>query len=590
MTLNGNTNANTTNVNSGNLVTNGAVQNAGGTVTVNGGATWNVNGSYTYNTLRGNGTVDPGGINGTTFTNQNTISPGTSIGTLTIAGNYTESGIYHAELAPSPTSDTIRVTGSAFLDGSSRLRLVEFGGLVGNSGNVLCGERWNIISTPGVIGGGWSEISDVNNPGGLGNTFQSQVLFDRGTGDVVALGLTAGQTIANYAGITANQTNILNAVLVGATDNLIVGNYNSRDAGSGNVLNAIYTAGAPGNKPALLNAVTAVSPEGYAGVVDYALHVTRGYAQNAMASTTPIGGGGFGVALQHGGDAKGVMPPPPAPARRNIEVFAGYSHLSLGTSSSLNNRDYDLRSDGGYAGARMNANPNLAFGGFVAVDTGTVEATGGLDLDVDGFVLGAFVNYDPQGPDGPIHLWANGAFGSFDYDGVRQGLVARYRVPEHEATAFQLGFGGGYDVYEGNGLTITPVAGLRYLDADTDGFTETGGAGALTVAGQDQDAFLLDLAVRFLYQMSGQPFAVHGEAGWQHDFSGSERQVTARLAAGGPAFSVLAPGLGDDAFTYGVGAYYDFLERYRVGVSYRGEYRDDAELFHGVDVRVSFGF
>jgi len=578
-TLNGNSNANTTTVTGGtttlngssSLVTNGSVGNINpGTITVNQYGTWNVNGSYAYDLLRGIGTVDPGGANGNTFRNDWEISPGYSIGTLTINGDYEEDGTYHAELAGSPSSDTIRVNGYAALDNNSVLRLTAINGL--DSGNVLCGERWNIIDSYGVIADyngnfdrtGWNEITDVDNAGPNGVTFSSQVLFDRGSGDVVALGLGAGETIADYDGIDSHHLAILGAVLDGATDG--IGNYNSQDGGAGTVLDAIYTSGSyPGDKDSFLEALDALSPEGYAGTVDYALHATRSYAQNVMAATPQMAG-------------------------RDWELVAGWSHFGLQADSSHHSHDYDLNSNGGYLGLRVNCHPDLVFGGFIAADNGSIDS-GRIDLDADGFILGGFVEWTPQGEDGPWNVWGNLAYGSYEFDGHRRGLINRLSVSSFDADAFQLGVGVDYEVYEQNGLRVVPGIGLRYIDASTDGFTESGGADALHVGGLNEDQLLLDLALRLYYQEAGQPYAFHGEIGWQHDFSDASRDVSAILAnGGGVPFSVEAPGLGEDAFTFGLGAIYDLGERYRIGLSYRGEVRSDSDMFNGLDLRVTTGF
>ena len=573
VTLNGNLNVDTIDINSGNLVTNGSVGNVNpnAVITVDGGATWNVNGSYAYDTVRGTGTITPGSgaPNYGTFRNDWNISPGYSIGTLTINGDYEEDGTYHAELAPSPSSDTIRVYGYAALDNNSVLRLTAINGL--DSGNVLCGERWNIIDSYGVIADyngnfdrtGWNEITDVDNAGPNGVTFSSQVLFDRGSGDVVALGLGAGETIADYVGIDSHHLEILGAVLDGATDG--IGNYNSQDGGAGTVLDAIYTAGSPGDKDSLLGALDALSPEGYAGTVDYALHATRSYAQNVMAATPQMAG-------------------------RDWELVAGWSHFGLQADSSHHSHDYDLNSNGGYLGLRVNCHPDLVFGGFIAADNGSIDS-GRLDLDADGFILGGFVEWTPQGEEGPWNVWGNLAYGSYEFDGHRRGLINRLSVPAFDADAFQLGVGVDYEVYEQNGLRVVPGIGLRYITASTDGFTESGGADALHVGGLDEDQLLLDLALRLYYQEVGQPYAFHGEIGWQNDFSDASRDVSATLAnGGGIPFSVEAPGLGEDAFTFGLGAIYDLGERYRIGLSYRGEVRSDSDMFNGLDLRVTTGF
>ncbi|NNC90425.1 MAG: autotransporter domain-containing protein, partial [Akkermansiaceae bacterium] len=617
--LDGNTDADTIDIRNGVFTTNGDVTNGGSIITIQPTGGWAVNGNYVYDTVRGTGSINPGGINGDTFVNTGTMSPGFSHGTITVMGDYEDAGTYDAELTPFATapfphyreSDKVDVSGFTTLQPSSVLELTAIHGL--NSGNVLCGERWNIIdSAGGIFDGdlnddiiGYGEITDVDNAGPNGVTFDSQVLFDVGKGDVVALGLAAGETVADYDSFTPNKAAILQAVIDSATDR--VGNYRSDDGGAGTVLDAVYLAGDPGDKDALMDAVIRLSPEGYAGVVDYALHVTRGYSQNVMRHTPRLGGaqpaydypdpgpkGGmvnFEDSEIEPAGAKGVMPyvAPAAASGSRFEVFGGYSHNSVESDASIDQRDYDIRSNGGYAGVKLNTIPNLAVGGFLAIDTGSVKATG-LSLDASGLVMGAFVESTPQGPDGPLLLYGNLAYGTYEFDGSRTGLLGTYTVPNFDANAFQVAIGADYDWYQRDAWTVTPGIGLRYVDATTDAFTETGGPGAYKIGDMDQDALLLDLTLKFFYQQIGQPFAMHGHLGYQHDFSDSDREVQAMLASGGPAFSVVAPGIGEDAVTFGLGGHYDFNDRYRLGLSYRGELREDADLFHGLDVRFTVGF
>ena len=587
VTLDGDTTADLININSGNLITNGAVQNTGGVITVSPDASWNANGNYTYATLQGNGTVEPGGLNGTAFRNENAISPGLGIGTLTIAGDYIESGVYHAELDQSSASDTIRVTGSTTLNDDSRLDLAEFGGLVGGSGAVLCGERWNIIDTPGVINGGWGEISDINNPGALGQTFQSQLLFDRGTGDLVSLGLTGDQTVADYTGISGAQANILTAVLNGATGNdLTLGNFNSQDGGTGTLLNAIYTVGQPGDKAPQYDAIDSLSPEGFAGAVDYALLATRNYVENAM-SYRPRWRDSMDV-ITH--DEKGgLLSTPIFRDDLPFETFAGYSHLNVESSSSQSGNDYALKSNGAYAGGRWRSTDDLSLGSFIAGDTGSVR-TSNLQLDVQGLLVGTSFDYTPMGPDGPLRILGTASYANFEFQGQRQSLVGHYDVPEFDSNTFEVGLRAEYDLHDEDGLRITPALGLRHITSNTNGFTETGGPGALAVERQGHDASLLDLGVFVNYQKFGDPFGLHAELRWQHDFADAHRDVDATFAASAASFQVTAPGMSSDAFVFSIGSYYDFNERYRIGLHYRGERRRNADLLHSVNLRFMAGF
>lgn len=93
----------TTTVSEGGLIINGSL---GGDVDVE------ANG-----TLKGNGTI---GTGANTVTNSGTVAPGTSIGTLTISGDYTQSstGNLEVEIAGDGSTDLLSVTGTATLNGT----------------------------------------------------------------------------------------------------------------------------------------------------------------------------------------------------------------------------------------------------------------------------------------------------------------------------------------------------------------------------------------------------------------------------------------------------------------------------------------
>ena len=73
-----------------------------------------------FGLLKGNGTLSLGGA---TFTNNGTVGPGASAGTLTISGNYVQGpdGTLAVELGgttPGTDFDVLKVTGNATLDGT----------------------------------------------------------------------------------------------------------------------------------------------------------------------------------------------------------------------------------------------------------------------------------------------------------------------------------------------------------------------------------------------------------------------------------------------------------------------------------------
>jgi uncharacterized protein with beta-barrel porin domain len=84
-----------------------------------------------------------------------------------------------------------------------------------------------------------------------------------------------------------------------------------------------------------------------------------------------------------------------------------------------------------------------------------------------------------------------------------------------------------------------------------------------------------------------------GRVGYIDDLSSSDESVSATFAASGAnaqSFSVSAPGIDNQAFTLGLGLYYDLNDSARLGVTYRGEFRTDSQSSQTFGIGASYGF
>ena len=115
----------TVHVLSGTVRVNGGFAANSGTIRVDTGTTFSTNGAALANngSLRGTGTID---LSGATLTNNGTVSPGASPGTMVINGNYVQgpNGTLLIELAGTQQGvdhDYLQVNGAAHLDGTLRV-------------------------------------------------------------------------------------------------------------------------------------------------------------------------------------------------------------------------------------------------------------------------------------------------------------------------------------------------------------------------------------------------------------------------------------------------------------------------------------
>ena len=93
-----------------------------------------------------------------------------------------------------------------------------------------------------------------------------------------------------------------------------------------------------------------------------------------------------------------------------------------------------------------------------------------------------------------------------------------------------------------------PFANLAYVSVHTDGFTETGGAAALTSAGSTTDATFTTLGLRGStdFALGGINATARGMLGWRHAF-GDVTPTSSFAFAGGDTFTIAGVPIARDA-------------------------------------------
>jgi outer membrane autotransporter protein len=135
-----------------------------------------------------------------------------------------------------------------------------------------------------------------------------------------------------------------------------------------------------------------------------------------------------------------------------------------------------------------------------------------------------------------------------------------------------------------------PFANIAYVNLHTDGFTETGGAAALTHASDDTDQTFSTLGVRASTPVSlgGSEANLSGMIGWRHAFSDVTPDATFAFAGGEP-FAIAGAPIARDAlaleadFDVKVGA------RSSLGIAYSGQIGDGAQD-HSASARLTVNF
>ena len=531
LTLNDGSNstfANGTDVNSGNLIVNG-------------------------NLTTPNVTVNPGGllggsgnISGNVTDNGGTTSPGNSPGILHVAGNYVENGTLIIQIGgdsgagvnPSG-NDQVQVGGTTFINpAGSTLSLQNFNSFF----TATPGQAYKFISgAPGSITGHFGSVNQ---------NFTNLLLIDMSTGEVIATSQPAGASVNSaFPTANANQLNMLNNLLVGPDQ--FVG---------GDLVSLLLQN--PGKQAQIFNQS---SPEAYAGLVDYALRITRSYTDAAM-NMSPLAASG------------------------RFALFAGYNNYSGGSDSSQNQADYKLESNGAVAGARLDAGHNIVLGAFTGYSSGSVDSTY-LHSNVTGNVYGAFVTLDPLASH-RLMAKASFAYGDYDTHGTRATFSGVSSFPKVNSHDYQGTLGVQYVAIQQPKYSIAPELDVAFSSAKVDSITETNFGDvqqALQVNGQNKDSIRLEAAVNGAYAITSQ-IDFTGRVGVGHDFEKASRDVTANVVGETTPFTVRAPGMGDTDYIIGVGLNYNVTKALRLNVNYEAGFSPDSTISNTINVGVSFSF
>ncbi|MCG6121462.1 MAG: autotransporter domain-containing protein [Microvirga sp.] len=534
----------------------GAVTISGGTLAVNGtlGGSMNVSGA---GALAGSGTVGA-----TTVGAGGVVSPGNSIGTLTIDGDLTfgAGSVYRVEVDPSGTSsDLIVVNGVARLAGTVMH--------VGQDGAYRPQSEYRILTATGGFDG--TTFDGVSSS----YTFLSPLLA-YGANDV-RLTLERNQVAFASVATTPNQT-----ATAGAIESLSAGN-------------PIYDAVVKLDGPGAQDAFDQLSGEAHAsdlaaliggsgsvrGVVSQRFQPSFGVRGTASAS--PLDSyASYGDATIEGGRSAGLWG----------QAFGSWGRTS-GDSSSAGVR----RDDGGFLvgvdGALAETWNIGAFAGysrssFSVRDRNSSGSSDNFHLGLHGGAeIGALrLNV------GAAHSWHDiDTRRTVAFPGFTDRLSASYRARTAQIFG-EAGYRIDLGTFGAGSFGLEPFAGLAYVHTVADRFSETGGAAALTAAGSTSATTFSTLGLRAFsqFEAGGMQATLRGMLGWRHAF-GDTTPTTRFAFAGGDAFSVSGAPIAKNAALVEAGLDLAIRENVTLGVSYDGQYSRRSQD-HGFNARLRVAF
>lgn len=512
-------------VKAGTLLVSGSLGNAG--ITVDSGAT--LGGGGTVGVLDAFGTVAPGK---------------NAIGTLTVdySAQFRPGSTYAVELNSAGLSDLIDATGAATIDSGAGLTVTNVG-----AGSLVAGTRYTVLEASSVSG-----TFTVNNPQ------LSAFLIATSTSD------------ASHAYIDINQTQSFASA--GSTPNQIATGAGLDSAASSTLTSAVL---ALPSDAAAQDAFDQLSGEVHASAKG-ALVQDSHFLQDAVTARLRAAFGDSGTTaalpvMAYGED--GVQP-----VAADTERFAVWS-----------------QGFGSWGGTDSDGNA-------AAFD----RSTGGILMGADGLVgdwrLGLVGGYsrtsfdvDDRHSSGESDNYHFGVYGGTNWGSIAFRTGAAYtwhRISTSRSVAFQ-GFAdqlsADYDAgtaqafgelaYRTNAgpFAFEPFANLAYVNLHTDGFSETGGAAALTSGSSTTDATFTTLGVRASTDVTlgGVSATARAMLGWRHAF-GDVTPTSTFAFAGGDDFTIAGVPIARDAMVMEAGFDVQLAANATLGLSYTGQFGPDA--------------
>ena len=173
---------------------------------------------------------------------------------------------------------------------------------------------------------------------------------------------------------------------------------------------------------------------------------------------------------------------------------------------------------------------------------------------------------------------------SVAYRGFSDSLSADY-----DARTIQVYGDVGYTIDVGE-TSFEPFAGVAYVNLNTDGFTETGGAAALTGFGNEMNTTFTTIGVRAAqdFDLGEVQMTASGMVGWNHTF-GDDTPTSTHQFAGGSPFIISGVPLADDVAVFQAGLDTAINDALSIGISYSGQVGDGVSD-HGVRGNLSWKF
>ncbi|OBP96820.1 autotransporter outer membrane beta-barrel domain-containing protein [Mesorhizobium loti] len=527
-----------TNVSGGRLAVNGSL--AGSLVTISGG------------TLGGNGTV--GGI---VAQSGGIIAPGNSIGTLNVAGDIDQAAgsIYQVELTTTGQSDLLHATGKATIAAGAILDVVKT-----DAAPYVPGAHFTVLQADAGVTGTYS-VSGVGPFTGLfANYDATHVYLDVVQAKSFAeVGLTPNQMATGGGAESLGAGNPLFDAIMGLSSEAAA--QNAFDQLSGEIhasAKGMLLEDSSFIRDAASNRISAAFGDASAAALPVMAY-GEGGPEMVAADTDRFAVWGQAFGSWGNVDCDG-----------NAAAFdRSTGGLLAGADTLLG--DWRVGLLGGYSHSSFNADDRNSSG---KSDNYHLGLYGGTNWGAIAFRTGA------------AYSWSSlSTHRSVAFNGFTDGLSADY-----DAGTAQMFGELAYKAETSGSFKFEPFANLAYVSVHTDGFSETGGAAALTSAGTSTNATFTTLGLRGStdFALGGVNATARGMLGWRHAF-GDVTPTSSFAFAGGNAFTIAGVPISGDAAVVEAGIDMKMSPNATLGLSYSGQFGGGA-VDNGAKANLSVKF
>jgi autotransporter-associated beta strand protein/T5SS/PEP-CTERM-associated repeat protein len=475
-------------------------------------------------TTAGNLTVGAGAMLGGTgpieadVFNNGTVSPGNSIGTMTVAGDYAQSSAssLDIEIAGPGSFDRLVVSGQASLAGT--LNIVPLGG-----NQLAFGEQYAFLDAGSIAGA----FDTINMPAG----FRGRFMENGSAGTLLVAPASYTQ-----AAVTANQFAAAQAL-----DSFISATGGDRMAVS-MALDALTASEYPA-------AFEQTMPGIYENLAGFAFEQAFVQAQllNQRFGSLRLGAGGFeaiGMRVQPirndiDGTPVGDFGLAAGEGMENWSAWVLGSGIFSNTTGSPDIPDSRNNAGGFLAGADHNWGGNFSTGLYAGYQYNDAEFDGGSSIIGNSVLFGGYAAFS-HGDYFADAIVGGGYTGYRARRSIDFGTIDRIARAEPGGGLFTAAVNFGRD-WRAGGFVFSPIAGAQYTYAGVGAFTEDGADSLdLAVGRQDANSLRSTLGGRIAYPWNaGNNLTLVPEVRmfWQHEFLDGARTINSSLDGGaGAAF------------------------------------------------------